>query len=189
MFRAIILAFLVTFSLPVVGHANTMTIDRSQISAADAQKIEEILNQSKGNGAVNFTDPAKLGAWVDLGKNLGQALASAAKELGTGATEFVQTPMGTLVMFSILWKLFINDIVLIALSIIMLIGGNLTMLHIYRAKTFQYKRTGPWFWPTSVERSAYQDSQWNFEGVEFLAFLIALVIINLAGFVAISHVG
>lgn len=192
--RILIILFSLFFGTFAMAQSNDkLTIDKTTISASDLQKVEEILK--KGQDAVSTTqqiasdmaDPAKLNEWVNLGKNLGQALASTAKELGTGAIEFSKTPLGILATFMIVWKVFAGDVVLLFMGLLTLVVGNTILYRIYRNKNVEILVEGPWYNRTKYEKKHNDDVvATDAEKALFVALLFAN---NVIGVIAMVNVG
>lgn len=56
-------------------------------------------------------NPEKLNQWVDLGKNIGLAVAATAKELGVASDEFLKSNTGKITVALIVWHVMGKDIV------------------------------------------------------------------------------
>ena len=54
--------------------------------------------------------PNKVNEWIDIGKNLGLALASVAKEVGVASDSFLESTTGKLTAIVILWKMMGKDL-------------------------------------------------------------------------------
>ena len=100
-----------------------------------ALQAEQMKKQNE-SGAIDPSaiDPQKLNEWVDLGENIGVAVAATAKELGVAADEFLNTRTGQITVVLIVWKVMGEDIVGI-------IGGTMawiaiTMLIVWSFKYF-----------------------------------------------------
>lgn len=61
--------------------------------------------------------------WAELGKNAVVALIAAAKELGIAANDFVQTPVGKMVMFVVIWKFMGVQVLGIVFGLLLIITG------------------------------------------------------------------
>lgn len=85
-----------------------------------------------GAGIVEtLNDPAKVQEWVDLGANIGKALSSAAKELGTGVQEFAKTDVGYWVTVLILWQLIGKSIILLGFTFFFMAIMNAVFLRMF----------------------------------------------------------
>lgn len=65
----------------------------------------------------------KMDQYVDLGEHIGKMLGGAAKEIGVAVTTFVQTPVGKVTTYIIVWKLLGHDLVHIAGGLLILLVG------------------------------------------------------------------
>ncbi len=127
----VLLAFALLCGGGAIAHAQECPEGLSAKACIELkEKALELQKKALGSDA-SLADPGKLNQWVDLGKNLGVALSSAAKELGTGATDFAKTGVGQLVTVVVVWKLLGKSLVLLAFTILFLFIGNGIMLRAY----------------------------------------------------------
>lgn len=75
---------------------------------------------------IKGVNPKQLNEWVNLGQNIGMALAGAAHELQLAVDEFIHTPIGTLTIVLIVWH-FIGGVIM------HLFGGILVLIATYLA--------------------------------------------------------
>lgn len=106
----------ICFVLLFCATANAQYVDTSGLT--EEQKAELALQaarmktQNDAPGGILSEDlsPEKLNEWVDLGKNIGMAVAATAKELGVAADEFLQSTTGKITVVLIVWKVMGEDI-------------------------------------------------------------------------------
>lgn len=121
MFVAILLVMLSSLSFAV----DSRDVDSAGFSnLTQEQKLEILSNIEK----MKATTPASLvgtvkeitptpeavNEWVEVGNNIGLALAGTAKQLGVAATEFIGTPMGKISIVILIGYLFGNPLIHIA---------------------------------------------------------------------------
>jgi hypothetical protein len=82
-----------------------------------AEIIKLVADKASVTGASTVTED-KVEKWVKIGSNIGQGLASAAKEVGVTVNEFATTPVGQLTTILIVWHM-------IGAQLIHVIGGLL----------------------------------------------------------------
>ena len=99
------------FFLSITTVAQT-TVDLSKLSIDKQQQILQIAGQQ-----TTEITPENVVKWVEIGKSIGVAIGSTAKELGVEANTFAQTPLGKFALFLILWKFFGQDLLLLALML------------------------------------------------------------------------
>lgn len=75
------------------------------------KQAEQMRKQSSGDRIIDKITPENADAWVNLGKNMGLALAEVAKHLGVAADEFLKSSAGKITLALIVWKVMGNDLV------------------------------------------------------------------------------
>jgi hypothetical protein len=72
-----------------------------------------LLEKTASNMKTNNTKETaqKVSEWMAIGENLGKGLAGCAKELGVQVNDFVQTPVGKIASFIIIYKLIGRDVI------------------------------------------------------------------------------
>ena len=99
------------------GVANAQDVDtrglseeqKAQLALQAAQMKKQ--NDNPVNSLSENLNPEKLNQWVDLGKNIGMAVAATAKELGVASDEFLKSNTGKITVALIVWHVMGKDIV------------------------------------------------------------------------------
>ncbi len=87
-----------------VDYRDLNKIGFDKLSDADKIAIMKTVTEKRDAATGTIpTTPDQIEQWVQLGANVGKGLAGAAKELGVAANEFVNTPVGKLTAFLIVW--------------------------------------------------------------------------------------
>ncbi|MDP3953871.1 MAG: hypothetical protein Q8Q06_00450 [bacterium] len=92
----------------IIGTDGLTEEQRAQLALQVAQMKKD--NNSPATSLVDKVNPEELNKWVDLGKNIGVAIAATAKELGVAADEFLKTNTGKLTVALIVWHIMGPDI-------------------------------------------------------------------------------
>lgn len=96
-------------------------------------KLEQTAIQMKIDETRNPQDTAKdVTEWVSIGEKLGKGLVSCAKEMGVEVNSFVQTPVGKIAAYIIIWKLVGRDIVHYGFGSVFLAVGLILWIHFFR---------------------------------------------------------
>lgn len=88
-----------------------VTVD---ITKLDSRVRDAVLDQVKETAPVTAVTTSTVSEWAAAGKGVGEAIAAAAKALNTGVNDFIKTPAGTLVVWTIVLYLFGNKLFAIA---------------------------------------------------------------------------
>ena len=80
-----------------------LALQAAQMNAQNEQEQSTILPST--------LDPKELNEWVDLGKNIGLAVAATAKELGVASDTFLESTTGKITVVLIVWKVMGEDII------------------------------------------------------------------------------
>jgi hypothetical protein len=124
--KLILLTILFVFSFS--ASANHHILDTTGLSEVEKAELQTQIAKTKAkkNSAPEAPTIEKVSQWVDLGANLGKGLASAAKELGVAANDFITTPVGKITAFIIIYKFIGNDLIHIGVGgLFLLIAGSL----------------------------------------------------------------
>jgi len=140
------LLFMVTvgFASTSFGQINSSDIDLRGLSETEKASIvaqAEKLRVAKKAGPLVTPDGVK--AWASVGKEIGQGLAAAAKELGVAANELLNTPIGYLTAGLLVWVYAGQDLVGIVFGSVWLIAFVPIWLWMYRR--FMFKTTIKYF--------------------------------------------
>lgn len=172
--------------------AFAFAVDTSGLSPGDQEKVEALAKELKNKPtAVVIREEAT--AWAQLGTNVGQAMVSAAKELGVAAVDFSKTPLGQIVVFIIVMKVIGGQI----LTVIAGISIIFISLWIARVILYQYAQTPvyeykPFLWG-ALQRKVVVKYEQNTEysGYRVLSAVVAIlgVVLGLiATIVALVHI-
>jgi len=106
-----------------------LTEEQKAELALQAAKMKTQNNTPAPGGILSEElSPEKLNEWVDLGKNIGMAVAATAKELGVAADEFLQSTTGKITVVLIVWKVMGEDIIgVVGGSIAWLVLANIVL--------------------------------------------------------------
>lgn len=106
------IACLVLFSGIANAQVDTHGLTDEQKAQLALQAAQ--MKKQNDNPATSLPDnlsPEKLDQWVDLGKNIGLAIAATAKELGVASDEFLKSNTGKITVALIVWHFMGKDIV------------------------------------------------------------------------------
>lgn len=105
---AVALATSASFACAGITTGDVSSAGFDKLSEAQkAQILEGVQKQAQLNSSIGVlekaSDPATVQKWVDVGTNIGKSLGGAAKEVGVAVNDFVETPVGMLTAFLIVW--------------------------------------------------------------------------------------
>lgn len=122
----------VSFSAPRQETDETnVTIDLTKLSP---QTRNEILNIKSRSVVEKVSSPELTKDWINVGKEIGNAVNEMVKALNTNINEFAQTPVGRTAMFLLVYKLIGKEI--ISKSICLIIYGIVVILVIWSFRKF-----------------------------------------------------
>jgi hypothetical protein len=125
----------------IVLEAKKLKDERSPLSKVDIQST-----------------PQKVNEWIDVGKNLGVALMSTAKELGVAMDTFLSSKTGQMATYVILWKLLWKDVLGVIVGGLMLLSFNPMWFYFYRRMCIVKSKTVTY--PT--EKGAKKEKKWEY---------------------------
>lgn len=125
----VIICFLVVITSVVVCRAASVDINTSGLT--DEQKAQlavQIAEMQKKE----IPTTERINQWVDLGKNVGVALAATAKEIGMASDQFLQSNTGKITVALIIWKVIGKDLIRSIVGIGILIAFISLWVHFFR---------------------------------------------------------
>ena len=172
-------AFAVT-SRDIEGFDNLSAEQKGQI-------ISMVGRMNTEKGALSTLDPDKVQEsvtkWSEIGTGIGKLAVSAAKELGVAASEFIQTPVGKVVLAAGLWVAFGDDAMeLISRAIRLFVGFVVIgiMVYAYRRRFVLEKvettvSGKTWYGRTLYDKKVvYRDDPYG-NGESMFFFLIVFI--------------
>jgi hypothetical protein len=124
---AMFFCFLSVLSFP--AYAATV-VDTSNLT--ESQKAELVLQAEKMKQEAAITSAQKVNEWVDVGKNIGMALTSSAKELGVAADTFLQSTAGKITVVFIFWKVMGRDLVHFIIGFLFFVVSITSWIYFFR---------------------------------------------------------
>lgn len=122
--------------------------------------------------------------WADLGKNIGVALVSSAKEIGMAANDFAVTPLGRITSAIVVWKLMGKDFVHMVIGVSILVAGFWFAFYMFNRFTrsrveYEYvsRLWGLWF-SKKIKTVTVRDGDWFTGGFIVTAITIAITLIT-----------
>ena len=115
--------------------------------------------------------------YVAVGKMIGEAFASCAKEIGVAVNDFVQTPVGKITGFLIVYKIIGRDILHFAVGFLFLC--TFIPIYIYMLRRFVFKpkvEYGPGWWIFRSKKVTYTGN-WDGDGGVAFAWFFGLLLI------------
>lgn len=109
------------FLLPIV--ALGQTIDARGLTKEQQAELTAQAAKMKSPEGISAAARKEVGAWADLGTNIGTAMVSAAKEVGVAANEFSQTGLGRIVTGIVVYKIMGRDILGVAVGSFVILFG------------------------------------------------------------------
>jgi len=130
MFKNFLIIALVLFSSFSYASSMNVNLDTRQMTEEEqvalASKLIEMRNTS------NISNPKKVSEWVEVGKNIGDAIIGAADKLGVASDKFMQTDTGKLLVYIIIFKTFGNAGIHIFFGLLLLIIFVPTWIYFFR---------------------------------------------------------
>lgn len=178
---AAVAALALTFSFSAVAgdyDVSTKGLSPAQVLEIQAATIKlQQANAEAGPGgvvnAISNIKPAEIsksvrteaGEWGAMGKNMGSALISMAKEMGVAVNEFAQTDLGKIATAVIVYKLIGHTLINMVVGFLLLTVGLYAVYRFWRKATterieYQYvDRQFLWFkWQKKVVKNSYTTS-------------------------------
>lgn len=100
---------LIGFGLVLIVAVGVCSAEINTNGLTEEQKAQLII-QAEQMKKQQMPTVEKVNQWVDLGKNVGLALVSTAKELGVAADAFLQSTTGKITVALIFWKIMGRDV-------------------------------------------------------------------------------
>ena len=116
-----------TSSVAAAGFSKLSETEKAEIIRQVAEKADQ-----KVNGVAQLSSPEKVEKWVQIGANIGQGLAGAAKELGIAVNDFSKTGVGQITVALIVWHVLGNTLMHIIGGIMVIVIGLSFMMYFYR---------------------------------------------------------
>lgn len=126
----VVLAMLVPMTVLAQG------LDLKGLTKEQVAELAATAAKMKGPEGISATARKEVGAWADLGTNIGTALVSAAREVGVAANEFSATSLGRIVTVLIVWKIAGRDLLGVGIGSVILIFGLVGVTWILSTKQF-----------------------------------------------------
>lgn len=102
-----LIALLLILSLQIPAFAATANVNG--LTDEQAAELELMGERMKSNTVESIPNAEKLSQYAELGEQIAKAIGAAAKECGVAVNEFVETPVGKLTTFIIVYKLIGRD--------------------------------------------------------------------------------
>lgn len=186
--------------LSVTSYAdNKVDLNLDGLTPAQQQELVKSINEMKKSSNVSdatTTESVKevsavmrdeMVEWGMVGKGLGFALISAAKEVGVAANEFASTDLGKITTAVVIYKIVGRDILGVVFGTIVLITGILLALYALKTSklytSVDYEQV-PCLWGafTVSKVKAYTDSEQNATA----RVILVIVALGLGGLVGLN---
>jgi hypothetical protein len=95
----------------------------SKLTAAQQAQVIANISTMATDSSTAIPTAAKMDDYVTLGEHIGKTLGGAAKEVGVAVSTFVETPVGKVTTFIILWKLIGTDMMHVVAAAMLLAVG------------------------------------------------------------------
>lgn len=118
MLRAGIFLLLILFSNLAFADSIRVPSNLTERQAAELQAQAAKLAEENTQSTNPVTAIQQVDQWVTVGASIGKGIAGTAKELGVVANEFIQTPVGKLTAYLIIWKVAGHDLVRLTLHVV-----------------------------------------------------------------------
>jgi hypothetical protein len=96
-----IIALLFCLSVPAMAAKGDVTIDPDKLSPAGVQQLYMLKKMTEGSQVPTVDQMEK---WATMGQGIAKAIGATCKELNVEVNAFVQTPVGKLTVFMIVYK-------------------------------------------------------------------------------------
>lgn len=93
-------------------------IEVPDVSTMSTEQVEMMKKQIELREQSTTSAASTVSEWATVGKNIGEGLVGAAKELGIAANEFANTNVGKMTIAVLLWHFFGKSMVMLAFIII-----------------------------------------------------------------------
>ena len=176
LFHSFMLLLAMFFVVPVYANVpDVSNLTNEQVIQLKAQlDAKDKIEKSKSL-------PSQLNEWAELGKNIGQGLVGAAKEMGVAANDFAKTTLGQFVIFMLVWQFFGKSIILFSmLFLIPLIIGPIVIAAVkrsfaeYRTEIVE-KSFGTLKWTKEIRNYSYDDPYYFFTALSYILLSVTWV--------------
>lgn len=172
LFHAFMLFLAMIFTVP--GYANVP--DVSNLTSDQVIQLKAQLD-AKDKIENSKSLPSQLNEWAELGKNIGQGLVGAAKEMGVAANDFAKTTLGQTVIVMLVWKFFGKSVILFSmLFLIPLLIGPIVITAVkrsfaeYRTDIIE-KSFGTLKWSKEIRNYDYNDPYYFFTAIAYIVLV------------------
>lgn len=163
--------------LPCVVQA----VDVDSLSSAERQALKLALERAEKPVEVRVREEAE--QWAVLGTNVGRAMIGAAKELGMAASEFSQTPLGTVVVAILVVKIIGGTVLHLTAGVLLavLAVGFFWYVHrrVLNRPVYEYRPVlwGLWNRAHLVKYVANEEDKHNIEGWNIVSVLFPAILL------------
>ena len=117
--------FLIGVALMIAGSAFAANVDVSGLSVEQIKELQDKAStMRKEPESISKQTREELTEWGKLGTGIGQAMISAAKEVGVAANDFAATPLGKVTVAIIVYKMVGRDIIRFVVGSVLFILGT-----------------------------------------------------------------
>lgn len=107
----------------------TINVDTTGLSTEQKATIAQQIETMKAQSTPSSVQTAEVvDKWVTTGEHFGKMMGGAAKEVGMAANEFINTPVGKMVAFIIVWNYFGVAAVHFSLALLVLCIGSCALV-------------------------------------------------------------
>lgn len=172
LFHAFMLFLAIIFTVP--AYANV-----PDVSNLTSEQVIQLKAQLDAKDQIENSKslPSQLNEWASLGKNIGQGLVGAAKEMGVAANDFANTTLGQTVIVMLVWKFFGKSVILFSmLFLIPLLIGPIVITAVKRS--FAEYRTeivekcfGTLKWSKEIRNYNYDEAYYFFTAIAYIVLV------------------
>jgi hypothetical protein len=136
--KKLVLSLIAVLFLSGLAAADPIQIDPDRLSPESVKKLYELKKAAEDIKApvietLKVTTPDQVEKWANLGQGIAKAIGATCKELNVEVNAFVQTPVGRMAMFMIVYKI-------IGVSIIKTVAVTIAWITILIMSWSTYKR-------------------------------------------------
>lgn len=169
--------FLAGIILAFSFSASAASVDVSGLSKEQVEQINKIVQDKS---TVSSKTREELSKWGELGKGVGEALLSAARELGVAANDFARTPLGMVTTGIVVYKIIGRDLLKIIVGSILFTLGwvfGLRLMRHAKGITYTYQSI-PIFWGLLNVNKLVTKSSTREDKSEWIVGGIAVILVS-----------
>jgi len=185
--KILLTVLIILITVPVIAQDSWVKIDPGDLTpeqVAELYRLKESADAARSGSPINNTPTVdQVEEWTTLGSKMGKAIAEMCSEMGVVVNEFLETPVGKVTAFVIVWKMIGSDIFGIFGGMIVWLLGTSILIFIYKRLHGKKIVSGPGFFvglfTKNITREYTESYDWpdkEWEGISIILQGIAFAL-------------